>query len=1297
MDTSTINLQYEKSESVLELPVIRQDVINNKDVYIVRLPDERESSVLLYSFQINEPVPQSCTCWMKGTNNGEIVLEQDKYSLLKSLYKENNSYSFKVISRETDSNTGGDMLILMDRYGISHLTYLYHKYLEEEIKIQTGHEISCVVRKIDPRGFLSLSICSTHSVVGIFVTAERLFEEIGFLPDIDTWFYDIKPLMSSLQIQNCSFANLFEEYEARENLWIFSYLGFLEYLIGKNKTKDIVRLEKNVAIFCALENWLLDGSDFSLNFSLDKRVIIRQKAETNLKKMGLLLDAIRLVINHKDLEFIHGLIHSSMNSGYIRNKSENFMIVCNILALNSKLLQSEAKSILFLFSIFIRECLLDEKEITYLIFLLDLNLKQLSKQKEHLLLKLQLTGVLVLLFKELKDAGNFVIRKSSFFRFVNQLTSDSTLEYSIKSLLKIGEEQMDVGFDWNELIYDDILKQPLIAPFTSQNKSQNQAKLTVISEGGNRIFISSKGITLLSANQVEAYEQFLYTPMKSFCKLLGDKLQIGNINNRIHKKDENYSFIDQNTEWKKLFRPNQKAPIPLKGSVLPVTINEVSDSGLVKVSVGFLHLTGTLSINNVCKWGSREIKPSDIFKPGQSFVAEVSSESSEQVEFSLNKLLWKAARHYLQVGDVVKAKLISCTDKRIIYWITEDGFCGYSNYLGAIYTLKLGGIYKVKVKSFQDTTQIIEFDLLNLMVGYNFKVNEALRDTIKNKLTKDLFPAPEKNVLEPVLARRWSWELLHVIDNEIAGGRHTRQELFNLLQTGKLLASWMKSNLSYYYMGKLCYMMTVDNFCRDESFNSIEVDFDMIAFSENLLLAYPDLKAERHTLQLLSYYHSSNPAVTDLLYDQMNGENSRLAELILASNLLYKNGADHQLLYLVKKEIVALLDEKIDTDSLVQPQPQSQPQPQPSPEPQKVQSGKKEKEPVESGSVDLGYESTVKEFKASIVFPANSCDVPDMPVQMDVILRTIASFLNSKGGTLFIGVNDDGSIRGLQPDFMYLNGGVDLYERVIRKAVVDNFNKDINGLLEFRFHTWKTLTYCEIQVPAYEKPVSYKLCFWQRQGNETRILRGSDLTDFIKRRFPSYPVDGIVKTCDIKTFLVMNADGSYMLTDQEPSAETAANSKVITLYHSYSNGFVLFGYSNGRINKVPVRFLLSKTKDTLFRGEINTDNKLILLEAISEHMLLLIHTSRKGDEYVKVYDTANISPRSDVRKKGNVVVAAQKGEVKMYTLLNNKHRKALKSIFYLSPAPLGMEIHKDKCKEAIEYLRNLHVTLDETK
>lgn len=1293
MDTSSTNFQYEKSNSVLKLPVIRQAVINNKSVYIVRLPDGKEASVPLYTFQQNTSVPEYCTCRIKTTSDGGIVLDQEKYALLKSLYEENSSCPFKVISRASDPNTGGDVLILMDRFEISHITYLNHRYQQEELKIKSGDEINCVIRKIDSRGFLNLTVCSSHSVVGIFITAERLFKEIGFLPDIDTHFYAIKPLLTPLQKLNYSFANLFEEYDACENLWIFSYLGFLEYWISKNKAKDIDILEKNVAIYCALENWILEGSDFGLSFSLDKRIIIRQKAESNIKKMSFLQEAIRLVKEHKDLDFLYKLIQCSMNSGYIRNSNDNFMIVCNMLVLNPRLLLSDVKCIILLISVFIRECLVEEKEINYLIFLLDLNIKQLCKDKDKLLICLQLTGVLVLLCKEIKDAGNFVICKSSFFRYVNQLTGNVTLEYSIKSLLRIGEEQMDVGFDWNELIYDDLLNLPLIAPFPCQCRLEQEAKSVVISEGGNLIFISSKGITLLCANQVNDYEQYLHTPIKSFCRLLGNKLQVGCINDKLQKKDSRYSLSEQHCEWKKLFKINQKAPIPLKGSVLRVTVKDITDSGIINLSADSLNITGSITANDVCKWIDSDTKLSDIFKPGLSFFAEVSSESSGQVAFSLKKLLGKAAQKCYQVGDIIKAKLINCTDKRAIYWMTEDGFCGYTSYSGAIYTKKLNGVCRVKVKSFQEASQLFEFELLNQVVGYNFKVEDVLKSAITNKLTKDLFSDTEERISNPMLAKRWIRELLCVIDNEIARGKHTRQELFDLLQTGKLVASWLKSNLSYYYMGKLCYMITIDNFCRDESFDHKEINFDILSFSDNILSTFPELKAERQTLLLLSYYHSPNPAVIDLLYDQLNGENSRLAELILASNLLYKNGAASELLYLLKKEIVALIDKEIDLDSFAQPKPEAEPQA--APEPQNTLPAEDAKALVPE-ILDLGHESMTKEFKTSIVYPANSYDVPDMPTQMDVIMRTIASFLNSKGGNLFIGINDDGTLRGIQPDFAYLNGGVDLYERVIRKAIVDNFSKDVNSLVEFTFHTCGGLTYCEIQVPAYEKPVSYKLSFWQRQGNETRILRGPDLVDFIKRRFPTYPVDGVIKTCDLQTYLVINEDGSYMLTDHEPLAETVGNSKIITLYHSNSNGFVLFGYSNGRVNKVPVRYLLGRDRETLFEGELNPENNLILLEAISEHMLLLICTCLKGRKYAKVYDTANIASRSDLRKKGNVVVSAQKDEVKMYKLLSNKHRKALKPLFYLSSTPVGMEIHKEKCKQAIEYLHNIDVNLEET-
>ncbi|WP_332913331.1 hypothetical protein [Algoriphagus boritolerans] len=67
--------------------------------------------------------------------------------------------------------------------------------------------------------------------------------------------------------------------------------------------------------------------------------------------------------------------------------------------------------------------------------------------------------------------------------------------------------------------------------------------------------------------------------------------------------------------------------------------------------------------------------------------------------------------------------------------------------------------------------------------------------------------------------------------------------------------------------------------------------------------------------------------------------------------------------------------------------------------------------------------------------------------------------------------------------------------------IIDFFNKDISSLIEIEMLIHQDLEYAKIEVPAYEKPVSLQNKFYQRQGNETRELLGSDLILFMERKF----------------------------------------------------------------------------------------------------------------------------------------------------------------------------------------------------
>ena len=63
-----------------------------------------------------------------------------------------------------------------------------------------------------------------------------------------------------------------------------------------------------------------------------------------------------------------------------------------------------------------------------------------------------------------------------------------------------------------------------------------------------------------------------------------------------------------------------------------------------------------------------------------------------------------------------------------------------------------------------------------------------------------------------------------------------------------------------------------------------------------------------------------------------------------------------------------------------------------------------ENKEVEEEKIKFGSENGAREFKCSIVYPAEAQWQPDVDKQVGVILKTICGFLNGAGGVLYIGV-----------------------------------------------------------------------------------------------------------------------------------------------------------------------------------------------------------------------------------------------------------------------------------------------------
>ena len=92
----------------------------------------------------------------------------------------------------------------------------------------------------------------------------------------------------------------------------------------------------------------------------------------------------------------------------------------------------------------------------------------------------------------------------------------------------------------------------------------------------------------------------------------------------------------------------------------------------------------------------------------------------------------------------------------------------------------------------------------------------------------------------------------------------------------------------------------------------------------------------------------------------------------------------------------------------------------------------------------LGVESGTLEFKTSIVFPPDNKMQPDEYSQNVNVMKGICAFLNSTtGGTLYLGVNDQGYVVGIENDMRYLKTQtIDAYMRYVQDVAKKQFGVD---------------------------------------------------------------------------------------------------------------------------------------------------------------------------------------------------------------------------------------------------------------
>jgi hypothetical protein len=148
--------------------------------------------------------------------------------------------------------------------------------------------------------------------------------------------------------------------------------------------------------------------------------------------------------------------------------------------------------------------------------------------------------------------------------------------------------------------------------------------------------------------------------------------------------------------------------------------------------------------------------------------------------------------------------------------------------------------------------------------------------------------------------------------------------------------------------------------------------------------------------------------------------------------------------------------------------------------------------------IKLG-ESATLEFKSTLQWNLIQ-KKPDKALRKSV-LKTIAAFLNSDGGTLVIGVEDSGHVCGLQNDLKRMHNSTDRFANLLTTLITDYIGAEFAYNIKIRFEPLDDQLVCVVDVDPAPIPAFLRgdagSEFYNRFGPTSRMLDAEDTHTYI--------------------------------------------------------------------------------------------------------------------------------------------------------------------------------------------------------
>lgn len=1068
-----------KKNDRITVNVIDQRQFSNKSIYEVEY-NGRKCQVPMFEFQRGLPMPETMECVVQSVTDSSLYLQQNIAELLKQNYQIGKTYEFTVAQDYTTTST--PHYKLTDGSG-----FFFKLPVGPTQRFTKNRRIRCRINRIRGVEVDLIYVGIAHEAMESF-KLDVLTDKIGL---------DASSLLAYFRhIDGADDIRLL--YEDGNPEWLPRAINHaIDHFAKVTPTEVTVFSHRLITNLHNCVVWFLEDSDYFDKFPETDRYQWQNNFGRSLRRIDALSDAYSYILSGRQQEYINRVVNKFKISGYLIDATHKLLTLRSVLSIDPRGFNNVIDDLLNVVVERHGDCM---REPTFRRSFIDL--LQLYVDHNHSALdeideaetpdarKALHTMIRVLAIQLLLAADDeehpldsdefgidFDINRSRLYRYLtlqNNSGDDELIDKSLMALL--ASEQWRTEYTWADVDDAVLLSLRLRQPGSVATLPATYETPTAA------LRVSEDAIELSDTLGEETQEVFpandsrLWQDMKI---MLSAPLPA---NLRQPRTIPQFRRFWQEVERRLTDSDSarnavaERLVVPARGQDVEIEIYDIDptrpDTYLCRVVEMGMKGSGSISKQQITT--SNQEFPYSIFTDDSGnplvFNATVIGGSDDKsLQFSLIDTLdeyFNSIINYDDIDDCVILKKLgdSCTV------LSRRGFTLNVELDSDHDYLETGDVIKVSNINIDGNWR--EGDFIAEAGGHLDFVN-IFRSMLRDFALKDA-PADEElsgegdasGALQEAirLDEASVIELIRLIESIASKVRENRLA-YNYYAYARMLARMIADDTLTSYFDKRCQLLEeFDDFSTNGHVNLEHIN----SLMADLVKQNNSLSNDGEKLRILSVLdHPENNSYLWQLFNSSASESlQELARLVVAYNMLdgFKMAHERQE---IRKKLYDKLKINIENPPTV---------------------------------VAGGTENLTTEFKTSIAYPANSMRL-DLQAQTAVILKVITAFLNTCGGTLYVGVSDEGYVRGLESDLAYFRSR-DSFDRHVH----DNIRKHLTFIPNRHDYIetgWIEAGGKEIYVvkvrPIFE-PIAVDGVYYYREGSSCVMVRAEQEKQFIESR-----------------------------------------------------------------------------------------------------------------------------------------------------------------------------------------------------